>query len=49
MKDCPLGVIVSAGLHDGRYGMDFVGIGTSLGAARRALVMKQGDRQGESR
>jgi hypothetical protein len=45
MKDCPLGVIVSAGLHDGRYGMDFVGIGTSLGAARRALVMQQGERR----
>ena len=44
MKDWPLGVIVSAGLHDGRYGMDFVGIGTSLGAVRRALVMQQGER-----
>lgn len=41
MKDLPVGVIVSAGLHDGRYGMDFVGIGTSLGAVRRALVMKE--------
>lgn len=49
MKDVPFGVIVSAGQHDGRLGMDFVGIGTSLGAARRALVMKQGDRLGESR
>jgi hypothetical protein len=45
MKDCPLGVIVSAGLHDGRYAMDFVGIGTSLGAVRRALVMQQGERR----
>jgi hypothetical protein len=44
MKDCPLGVIVSAGLHDGRYGLDFIGIGTSLGAVRRALVMQQGER-----
>lgn len=41
MKDLPLGVIVSAGLHDGRYGLDFVGVGTSLGAARRALVMQE--------
>jgi hypothetical protein len=45
MKDCPLGVIVSAGLHDGRYAMDFVGIGTSLGAVKRALVMQQGERR----
>src|SRR5688572_25708692 len=44
MKGCPLGVIVSAGLHDGRYGLDFIGIGTSLGAVRRALVMQQGER-----
>src|SRR5262249_12533426 len=28
MKDWPLGVIVSVGLHDGKYGLDFVGIGT---------------------
>jgi len=45
MKDCPLGVIVSAGLHDGRYAMDFVGIGTSLGAVKRALVMSEGERR----
>jgi len=41
MKDCPLGVIVSAGLHDGRYGLDFIGIGTSLGAVRQALIMQE--------
>jgi len=41
MKDCPLGVIVSAGMHDRRYGLDFVGIGTSLGAVRQALVMQE--------
>jgi hypothetical protein len=41
MKHCPFGVIVSAGLHDGRYGMDFVGIGSSLGAVRRALAMQE--------
>jgi hypothetical protein len=45
MKELPLGVIVSAGLHGGRYGMDFVGIGTSLSTARRALVMQQGERR----
>ena len=44
MKDCPLGVIVSAGRHDGRYAMDFIGIGTSLGAVKRALVMQQGEK-----
>jgi hypothetical protein len=38
MKDWPLGVIVSAGLHDGKYGLDFVGIGTSIGTVRQALV-----------
>src|SRR5688572_13600807 len=37
VKGFPVGVIVSAGLHDGRYGMDFVGIGTSIGAVRRAV------------
>jgi len=41
MKHCPFGVIVSAGLHDGRYGLDFVGIGTSVGAVRRALTMQE--------
>jgi len=37
MKGWPLGVIVSAGLHDGRYGLDFVGIGTSIGTVRQVL------------
>jgi hypothetical protein len=37
MKGWPLGVIVSAGLHDGRYGLDFVGIGTSIGTVRQLL------------
>jgi hypothetical protein len=50
IKDWPLGVIVSVGQYDGHYGLDFVGIGTSLGAARRAIVMQQGDRHlGERR
>jgi hypothetical protein len=40
MKGWPLGVIVSAGLHDGKYGLDFVGIGTSIGAVRQALEEK---------
>lgn len=37
MKEWPIGVIVSAGLHDGKYGLDFVGIGTSIGAVRQVL------------
>jgi hypothetical protein len=45
MKHCPFGVIVSAGLHDGRYGLDFVGIGSSLGAVRRALTMQEEERR----
>lgn len=40
MKGWPLGVIVSGGLHDGKYGLDFVGIGTSLGTVRQALEEK---------
>jgi len=40
MKDWPVGVIVSAGLHDGKYGLDFVGIGTSIGTVRQALEEK---------
>jgi hypothetical protein len=37
MKGWPLGVIVSAGLHDGRYGLDFIGVGTSIGTVRQLL------------
>ena len=37
MKGWPVGVILSAGLHDGKYGLDFIGIGTSIGAVRQAL------------
>jgi len=40
VKRFPVGLIVSAGLHDGRYGMDFVGIGTSIGAARAAVDLQ---------
>jgi hypothetical protein len=45
VKGFPIGIIASAGLHDGRYGMDFVGIGTSLGAARRAVESQYEVRQ----
>jgi len=37
MKEWPVGVIVSAGLHDGKYGLDFIGIGTSIGTVRQVL------------
>ncbi len=37
MKGWPLGVIVSTGLHDGRFGLDFVGVGTSIGTVRQLL------------
>jgi hypothetical protein len=38
----PVGIIVSAGLYDGRYGMDFVGIGTSVAAVRGAVDLQHG-------
>lgn len=37
VKGFPVGIIVSAGIYNGRYGVDFAGIGTSVGAARRAV------------
>jgi hypothetical protein len=33
----PVGVILSGGLHGGQYGMDFVGIGTSIAAVREGV------------
>jgi hypothetical protein len=42
----PVGVIVSVGITDGRYGVDFAGIGTSIGSARRAV---QGTQESRSR
>ena len=42
-KGFPVGIIVSAGRHDGRYEMDFVGIGTSIGAVRRAVENQSQD------
>jgi hypothetical protein len=43
VKGFPLGFIVSAGLHGGHYEMDFIGIGTSIGAARRAVENQYDD------
>jgi hypothetical protein len=40
LKGFPVGVIATAGIHEGRYGLDFVGIGTSVGAARSAVELQ---------
>jgi hypothetical protein len=37
VKGVPVGVIVSSGIYSGRYELDFVGIGTSIGSARGAV------------
>lgn len=42
VKGFPVGIIVSAGLYDGRYELDFAGIGTSIGAARGAVQGEHG-------
>src|SRR4029077_13611336 len=42
-KGFPVGVIVCAGVHDGPDGVDFVGIGTSMGADRRAVENQYAD------
>jgi hypothetical protein len=43
VKGFPVGIIATAGLHDGRYGMEFVGIGTSFGAVRASLQIQYED------
>jgi len=40
VKGFPVGMIASAGLYGGRYGMDFVGIGTSISAVRATLELQ---------
>jgi hypothetical protein len=40
VKGFPVGVIISAGHYDGRYGLDFVGIGTSIAAAREGVNLQ---------
>jgi len=40
VKGLPVGVIVTAGLHDGRYGLEFAGIGTSIAAVREAVDLQ---------
>jgi hypothetical protein len=41
VKGCPVGLVVSVGLHDGGLGLDFVGIGTSLSIARKAVALQR--------
>jgi len=43
IKGFPVGLIVSAGRYEGRAGVDFVGIGTSVGMVRKALEIQRGD------
>lgn len=44
VKGFPVGIIVSAGIYRDRYGLDFAGIGTSIGAARSAVQGTQEER-----
>ena len=37
----PVSIIVTAGLDDGNFQSDFVGIGTSIGMVRRALALQE--------
>jgi len=41
IKGWPVGVILSAGLYDGNPEVDFVGIGTSVGMARKAIHLER--------
>lgn len=43
VKGWPVGLIVSAGLYEGDVELDFVGIGTSAGMAKRVLYMERED------
>ncbi len=45
-KRFPVSVIVSAGLYDGNAEIDFIGIGTSVGMARKTIALQQ---QGDER
>lgn len=40
-KDWPLKLIMSAGLDEGDYELQFIGIGTSFGSAKSAILLKQ--------
>jgi hypothetical protein len=39
----PVALIVTAGMEDGRFKGDFVGIGTSIGMVRRMLALEEGE------
>jgi hypothetical protein len=43
VKGFPVGLIVSAGLYDGTVKLDFVGIGTSVGMAKKSLAMQRNE------
>lgn len=43
IKGFPIGLIVSAGMYDGRAELDFVGIGTSVGMVRKVLDLQRGE------
>lgn len=43
IKGFPVALIVSAGRYDGKAELDFIGIGTSVGMARKALALQRGD------
>jgi hypothetical protein len=45
-KNFPVCLIVTTGLYDGRAELDFIGIGTSLGMARKTVALQ---RQGDDR
>ncbi len=42
-KGFPIALLVSVGMYDGDAELDFVGIGTSLGMARKALRLRHGE------
>jgi hypothetical protein len=44
VKGWPLGLIVAAGLEDGKPRLDFVGIGTGTSAAMRAVSLQRRER-----
>jgi hypothetical protein len=43
-KGFPIGLIVSAGLYEGDPAIDFVGIGTSLGMAKKTVYLQREER-----
>ncbi|HXX93694.1 MAG TPA: hypothetical protein VEN81_08665 [Planctomycetota bacterium] len=48
IKGIPVGLVVSGGKYEGRAGLDFVGIGTSVGMVRKVLENQRGDSSARS-